>query len=33
MFASAATASDSMPGTDHSSARRLNSSKLICEIS
>ena len=33
MFASAATASGSIPGTDHSSARRLNNSKLICEIS
>jgi hypothetical protein len=33
MFASAATASGSMPGTAHSSARRLNNSKLICEIS
>jgi hypothetical protein len=31
MFASAATASGNMPGTDHSSARRLNNSKLICE--
>jgi hypothetical protein len=33
MFASAATASGSTPGTDHSNARRLNNSKLICEIS
>jgi hypothetical protein len=33
MFASAATASGRMPLTDHSSARRLNNSKLICEIS
>jgi len=33
MFASAATASGSMPGTAHSSARRLNNSKLIREIS
>jgi hypothetical protein len=33
MFASAATASGSMPPTDHSSARRLNNSKLICETS
>lgn len=33
MFASAATASGRMPPTDHSSARRLNSPKLICEIS
>jgi hypothetical protein len=33
MFASAATASGSMPLTAHSSARRLNNSKLICEIS
>lgn len=33
MFASAATASGSTPLTDHSSARRLNNSKLICEIS
>ena len=33
MFASTATASGSMPDTNHSSARRLNNSKLICEIS
>jgi hypothetical protein len=33
MFASAATASGSMPLTAHSNARRLNNSKLICEIS
>jgi hypothetical protein len=33
MFASTATASGSVSPTDHSSARRLNSSRLICEIS
>ena len=33
MFASTATASAQMSPTDHSSARRLNNSKLICEIS
>ena len=33
MFASAATASGSTPLTAHSSARRLNNSRLICEIS
>ena len=33
MFASTATASGSKPGTDHSSARRLNNSRLISEMS